>query len=253
MRRRREVWYLLVCLFREDDTEPVSSNTMPIRHFKDVIGEAGSLGAYAVCSVVGSVVHPGHHPHGNRRPVVLVPGFLGRGLAFVRLKGALARKGYPVYVADLGYGVGCIRDKARHLEEFVDDQGLEDYYAVGHSMGGIISLAMSEPARNRVRHFITLGTAFKGAVLSYLLPFLPAARQLNPDSPILRTVARRAREHDNVTPVVAKWDEIALPMESCYIENCQCVTGVAGHVQLIMRSSSFRQLSELLEDLESGQ
>ena len=248
----REVWYGALCYTVVDVNIATSStdDPMAVRHIRDILGEAGSLYAYALCSVVGKWIQPDHHPEGEGRPVLLVPGFMGRGLAFFRLKRALARRGYPVYVADLGYGVGCIEEKAELLEEFIASHQLSDFYVVGHSMGGIISMAMSEKSRRKVRHFVTLGTAFHGAVLSYLVPIFPAARQLNPESPVLERVVERARQHDNLTNVVAQWDEIALPMESCRVEGCHEVTGVAGHVQLIMRSSSFEHLSCLLEELE---
>ena len=223
---------------------------MPIRQLREVMGEAGALALYAASSVVGRWVHPGHHREGRASPVVLVPGFLGRGLGFSRMKRALVRAGYPVYVADLGYGVGCIEEKAELLEAFVDKHKLEDFYIVAHSMGGLISMGMSRQARQRVRHFVTLGTAFHGALLSYLLPFLPAARQLNPSSSLLRRFIKRARRQDNLTAIVARWDEIALPPRSCRVEGCELRTGVAGHAQLIMRSASFKQLICLLDELE---
>ena len=224
-----------------------------IKRLRELIGETASLSLYVAAGVAGALVQPDHHEYGDRRPVVLVPGFMGRGLAFFRLKRALARKGYPVYVVDLGYGVGCIEEKARQLEQFIDDHQLDDFYVVGHSMGGLISMAMGEKARCRVRHFITLGTAFHGAVLSYLVPVFPAARQLRPRSGLLRRIVERAREHDNVTTIVARWDEIAVPTRCCRVEGCEQRTGIAGHVQLIMRSSSFEQLHCLLEELETDQ
>ena len=222
---------------------------MPLRHISNILGEAGSLVFYAGCSVLGALIQPEPHPRGSRRPVVLVPGFMGRGLAFVRLKQGLANQGYPVFVADLGYGVGCIEEKGELLEEWVVKHDLQDFFIVGHSMGGLIAMSMSEEVRQRVRHFITLGTAFHGAVLSYLFPLLPAARQLNPDSTLLRRIARRLREHDNVTAIVAEWDEIAIPARNCHFEGCETVTGVAGHAQLIMRSASIEQLICILDEL----
>lgn len=223
---------------------------MAIRQLRDILGEISALSLYALSSVVGNWVQPKHRHHGWYRPVVLVPGFMGRGLAFWRLKRALVRHGYPVYVADLGYGVGCIEKKADLLEEFIDRHEIDDFYVVGHSMGGLISMAMSESYRSKVRHFVTLGTAFHGAVLSYLFPVFPAARQLNPSSRLLPRLVERVRDHDNVTTIVAEWDEIAIPIQSCRVEGCREVTGVGGHAQLIMRSSSIRQVCSLLEKLE---
>lgn len=223
---------------------------MAIKHLKDALGEASSLYAYALCSLVGNFVVPGHHENGRRRPVILVPGFLGRGLNFLRLKRALTRRGYPVFVADLGYGVGCIEEKSGLLEAFFEDHELDDVYVVGHSMGGQIALAMCDEARRRVRHFITLGTAFRGSVLSYLFPFFPAARQLNPNSELSQRLVERLRDHENITSVVARWDEIAVPPSSCRVDGCPAVTGVAGHAQLIMRSSAIDQIAGLLDELE---
>ena len=225
---------------------------MPVRHIRNAIGEAGSLLLYAGCSVLGAVLQPEPHLRGERRPVVLVPGFLGRGLAFSRLKRALAKEGYPVYIADLGFGVGCIEEKGRLLEELVTEHELEDFYVIGHSMGGLIAMSMSDEVRRKVRHFITMGTTFHGAVLSYLFPLFPAARQLNPDSRLVRRIAERARAHDNITSVIAEWDEIALPVDSCRVEGCEEVTGVAGHAQLILRSSAIEQLVYLVDELEAG-
>lgn len=223
---------------------------MAIEQLKHVVGEASSLSAYALCSLFGNWIRPDHHRWGHRRPVVLVPGFLGRALAFTRLKWALARRGHPVYVAEFGWGVGCIEKKARQLEAFIDDRDLDDFYAVGHSMGGTISLAMSDPMRRRVHHFITLGTSFHGAVLGYLLPMFPAARQVNPDSELLDRIVQRARDHDNLTNIIPRWDEIALPMKSCRVTGCRQVTSIPGHVQVITRSEAFEQLHQILDEIE---
>jgi pimeloyl-ACP methyl ester carboxylesterase len=223
---------------------------MAFRHLRDILGEAGSLTVYAACSLVGAVVQPTHKTEGTATPVVLVPGFLGRGFAFLRLRQALSKADHPVYVADLGYGVGCLEEKSRLLEELIDDEELEDFYLVGHSMGGLIAMGMSDEYRRRVRHFITLGTTFRGAILSYLLPVFPAARQLQPRSSLVRRLLERVEEHDNLTTVVAAWDEIALPPRSCLVENCDVRKSVPGHAQLILRSQAIEHLVELLAELE---
>ncbi len=225
---------------------------MAFRHLRDILGEAGSLSVYAACSLVGALVQPSHQTQGEGTPVVLVPGFLGRGLAFLRLRQALIRAGYPVYIADLGYGVGCLEEKSRLLEKLIDHEGLDDYYLIGHSMGGLIAMGMSDEYRRRARHFITLGTTFRGAILSYLMPIFPAARQLQPRSPVIQRLLQRVEEHDNITSVVAAWDEIALPPRSCLVEGCEVRKTVPGHAQLILRSRAIEHLVELLEELETG-
>lgn len=226
---------------------------MALRHLRHIIGEAGSLTVYAACSLVGAVVQPEHYVEGEGSPVVLVPGFLGRGLAFLRLRRALVEAGHAVYVADLGYGVGCIQEKSRLLEALIEEHGLEDFYVIGHSMGGLIAMGMDEEFRRRVRHFVTLGTTFRGALLSYLFPIFPAARQLNPGSDLVRRLLERVEAQQNVTTVIAEWDEIALPPRSCLIDSCEVRRTIPGHAQLIMRQSAIRQLVKLLGELESDE
>ena len=223
---------------------------MALRHLRDILGEVGSLTAYGACSLVGAVVQPAHTRSGHRSAVVLVPGFLGRGLAFLRLRQALVEAGHPVFVVDLGFGVGCLEEKSRLLEELIEREELEEFFLVGHSMGGLIAMGMSDGARGKVRHFITLGTAFRGAILSYLLPIFPAARQLQPRSPLVKRLLERVDEHDNITTVVAAWDEIALPPRSCLVDSCEVRRSVPGHAQLILRSEAIAHLVELLQELE---
>lgn len=224
---------------------------MAIRHLRDILNEVGALSLYAACSVAGAIYQPDHHLGGEGRPVVLVPGFLGRGLAFLRLRRALAKAGHPVFVADLGFGVGCIREKAGHLEDFIEEHDLDDFYIVGHSMGGLIALAMREEMRSRVRHFITMGTAYRGAVLSYLVPVSPAAKQLRPSSSLLEELVQRARGLENLTTIIARWDEIAFPRRACrFGGECSEITGVAGHAQLILHPTSLAQVTDLLAELE---
>lgn len=168
---------------------------MPVRHIPHAIAELYYLSVYAACSVAGPFIQIPHVREGDRRPVLLVPGFLGRGLCFYRMHRRLAEQGHPTYTLDLGFQVGCLTEKARELERFIDAHELEDFYLVGHSMGGFIALGMHEEVRARVRHFITLGTAYHGAVLSHAVPIFRAARQLRPGSPTLAPLREIGRAH----------------------------------------------------------
>lgn len=224
-----------------------------ISHVGDIFREVRGLGWYSATSVAGAFYQPAHHREGSRRPVVLVPGFLGRGLNFAPMRRYLLQGGHPVFCADLGFGVGCIREKAELLEALILEEGLEDFYMVGHSMGGLIQLAMGDEVAARVRHFISLGTAYRGALLSHLIPVSVAARQLNPGSDLVEEIYERARRRGNLTAIIGRWDEIAFPKRALRVEGeCEEVEGVAGHVQLITHRESLEQLSGLLERLDRG-
>lgn len=223
---------------------------MPIGHIKEIVSEAGALSLYAASSIAGSVVRARHHRVGHRRPVVIVPGFLGRSFNYQRLQQSLAGRGHPAYVADMGYNIGCIQEKSRFLEGFVDRHELEDYFLIGHSMGGLISLGMSDEARGQVRHFVTVGTAYHGAVLSYLFPLLPAGRQLQPGSTVISRVLENARRQENLTNIVGRWDEIALPLKACRLGTCREIEGVGGHVQLIRSPEALELIGSILDEHE---
>lgn len=223
---------------------------MVIQHMSDIFRELHGLSWYSATSLAGAFYQPLPHREGSGRPVVLVPGFLGRGLSLYPMRQYLIERGHPVYCADLGFGLGCIKEKARLLEELIFEEGLEDFYMVGHSMGGLIQLAMGQEATARVRHFISLGTAYRGAALSHLVPLSPAARQLNPGSELVAELYEVARRRKNLTAIIGRWDEIAFPKRALQIQGeCEELEGVAGHVQLITHRESLEQLAGVLERL----
>lgn len=227
---------------------------MVVYHLRDIFRELHGLSWYSAMSVAGAFYQPAPHREGARRPVVLVPGFLGRGLSFLPMRHSLIEAGHPVYCADLGYGLGCIREKAALLEALIFEEELDDFYMVGHSMGGLIQLAMEPAATARVRHFISLGTAYRGAVLSHLVPLSRAARQLNPGSDLVVELYEEARRRKNLTTIIGRWDEIAFPKSALHVDGeCEALDGVAGHVQLITQEESLAQLSRLLERLDGGE
>ncbi|MBA2662393.1 MAG: alpha/beta fold hydrolase [Bradymonadaceae bacterium] len=226
---------------------------MPIKQLGHALAEMYYLSLYTACSVAGAFRRLAHHRTGHRRPVVLVPGFLGRGLSYFKLQRALIERGHSVYVVDLGFGVGDVATKSRELEAFLEHHELEDCYLVGHSMGGMISLGMSAQARQRVRHFITLGTAYHGAILSHVVPFFPAARQLKPRSKTIVALAEGAQSCANLTNIVAAWDEIAFPVRVCSIPTCRQLIGAPGHVQLIMSKPALEMVCGVLDELDAGE
>ena len=224
---------------------------MAIGGLLEAVEEARALSYYAACGLVGALRKPQHHEGGEKRPVVLVPGFLGRGIAFEPMGKALSKAGHPVFVADLGYGVGCIEQKGALLREEMEQWGVEEPVVVGHSMGGLIALSMPEETLDEVHHFVTLGTTFHGAVLSYLFPMFPAARQLNPKSKVIEGLIDRAQSQPNLTPIVGRWDEIALPRQACMLDDQRAeVCEVGGHARLITDRRVFEVVLELLDNLE---
>lgn len=118
-------------------------------------------------------------------PIVLVPGFLGRGLELLPLCRDLEQAGFEVWIVPLGFQAGQIGPKGQKLASFLESHDLTDCTLVGYSLGGWVALSLPEASRWRVSTLITLGVAFQGTPMAYLLSPLQAARQLLPGSPFL--------------------------------------------------------------------
>ncbi len=172
---------------------------------------------------------------GDKRPVVIVPGFLGRSEVYVPLQRAINKAGHPCYILPLGFQMGDIPKKARELTDLLNRHQLNDVYVVGHSMGGVISILAMVLGEKRIRHLWTLGSPLFGTTIipaAYMLvalvmllcipsgygPWLllagifliPAMRQMNRESVLLRWIRRHYDELENTTSVFASFDEIAL-------------------------------------------
>lgn len=120
----------------------------------------------AVCAIYNRVLPV--QKEGTKRPVVLVPGWIGRTRSFLKMAERLAREGHPVYPIPLGYQLGCIDRKAWVLSKFLDEHELSDVYVVAHSMGGLVSVRSMMKGEDRIRRLITMGTPYQGTHLIYL-------------------------------------------------------------------------------------
>ncbi len=132
--------------------------------------ERAFLASYVVdailCAAYDQVLPPLRE--GNKRPVLLVPGWCGRTKSFRKMAERLAREGYPVYPVPLGSQLGCIDRKAGELSKFLDQHTLTDVYVVAHSMGGLISVRSMMKGETRIRRLITMGTPYRGTHVIYL-------------------------------------------------------------------------------------
>ncbi|OCC28011.1 Alpha/beta hydrolase family protein [Leptospira interrogans serovar Canicola] len=69
-------------------------------------------------SIIGIFIRLEDSPEGDKRPVVLVPGFLGRTLSWKSMYKHLSANGHPVYTVPLGFQVGNIRKKKQTFRNF---------------------------------------------------------------------------------------------------------------------------------------
>jgi pimeloyl-ACP methyl ester carboxylesterase len=163
---------------------------------------------YLLLYIPGLVLRPGDITEGNKRPVVLVSGFFGSPLTWLKCRAALAAQGHPVYVVRLGFQFGNLRKYSRKLERFLEENGISDCYLVCHSMGGLVAAHMGYRGRDRTRKIFTLGTPIRGHPLTFLFPFTYASLQMNPLSPFMRETKDKYRTLPNVQAIFASFDEV---------------------------------------------
>ncbi len=172
---------------------------------------------------------------GDRRTIILVPGFLGRSESFVPMQRRLNEAGHPCYILPLGFQMGDLLRKGRELSDLLNRHDLDDVYVIAHSMGGLISIAAILQGETRIRHLWCLGSPLFGTINVPLLygiatlillagiPFgygpwliaagiflIPCLRQMGRESVLLRWFRRHYDDLQNTTSVFARYDEIVL-------------------------------------------
>lgn len=190
---------------------------------------------YVACHAAGWIVRLPPVREGRRLPVVLVPGLIGRGLFWYRLRGDLVRAGHPVHVLDFGFQLGRVRPKGAALERYLEREDLRDAVVVAHSMGGLITAAMSDAGWQRVRRLIAIATPWQGSRLASCLPFSPAMWDLAAGSPLVTGLARDLPRRP-VTNLVARLDTVVWPNANARLPagGDERVLPIDGHLTPVM-------------------
>lgn len=202
---------------------------------------------YFLLYLPGLFMRPGDIVEGEKRAVILVSGFFGSPLTWLRARRALAQAGHPVYVVRLGFQFGSLRRYSEKLQRFLEENNLTDCYLVCHSMGGLVAAHMGYRGRDRARKIFTLGTPFRGHPLTFLFPFTFASLQMNPLSPFMRETQAKYRTLSSIQAVFASFDEILflnylnIPGRFDDVKLAQ-----VGHCNLFMSPAGVECITELI-------
>ena len=197
-------------------------------------------------------------------PILLVHGVVDNRSVFAVLRRGLRRRGFGRVLAlnysplteDVREVAARIRDAA---ETICTDTGYERIHVVGHSMGGLAAryYAQRMGGDARVHTVVTLGAPHGGTRLGQYVPH-PVARQLRPDSDLVRELAEPAPGCR--TRFVAFWsdhDEMVVPHTAACIEHPDLhvrnvlVEGV-GHISLPIDGRVVREICTMLAHLDAG-
>jgi len=100
-------------------------------------------------------------PHGDGRPVLLIPGFLSGDWLLRVLHGWLGRAGYRAYMSGIVFNVHhserLLAGLRTRLNEVQSETGSR-VSLVGHSRGGLLAKVLSQRRPDRVEQVIALGS-----------------------------------------------------------------------------------------------
>jgi len=122
-------------------------------------------------------VVPEQEPVTDRRPVLLVPGWMGRSLDMEALKERLVRDGWAeedVFPLEFTDPVGSSLEHAAELDQAIQDAlletGADELDVVAHSMGGLALwvLLQRKGSQLPIDRAVFLATPFQGTVTAYL-------------------------------------------------------------------------------------
>ena len=100
-------------------------------------------------------------PPGERRPVLLIPGFMAGDLSLGTLSGWLRRNGYCTHRTGIRANFDCSEEACRRLEsrlEHMAERHDERVIVIGQSRGGVFAKALAARRPELVEGIVTLGS-----------------------------------------------------------------------------------------------
>ena len=206
-------------------------------------------------------------PQDRPGPVLLVPGYGGRGESLAPLATALRAAGrVAVVVEPVGGGTGDLRTEAAHLEDVAErvvaESGAPSVDVIGYSAGGVVARLWVRDygGDERARRVLTLGSpqhgtsqAALGAQLAGGCPI--ACEQLVPDSDVLRRLNAGDETPDGPlwATVRSTFDRVVTPVESAALDGAvnivvqdSCPASTAAHGELPGNPVTLAALSSVL-------
>jgi triacylglycerol lipase len=114
-------------------------------------------------------IHGIHHPwpsvakHGNRKSVMLIPGFMAGDMSLAPLAGICRWLGHKTFFTGIRSNSNCPRETVlhleRHLERIYEDEGR--VVVIGQSLGGVYARELAARRPELVERVITLGSPIR--------------------------------------------------------------------------------------------
>jgi triacylglycerol esterase/lipase EstA (alpha/beta hydrolase family) len=190
--------------------------------------------------------------HDTHNPIILVHGYMMRGLTMYPIKWRLKRDGYKnIYLFTYSPPWQRIDEFSLQLkskiESIISKTGAAKVDLICHSMGGLVALnyiTNLDGAKN-VNRLITLGTPFGGSKL-WSFSISRCGKEMRPGSKFLRKLGEPPL-NIKTTAIYTTFDEMVIPYGYSRLEggNNREINNI-GHVGLLFSKEVYKIIREIL-------
>lgn len=206
-----------------------------------------------ITSLFQSITPKISSPQDNRCPIILVHGYMMRGLVMYPIKRRLNKDGYKnVYLFTYSPPWLNIDDFSRQLRDKIEfvkkERGIEKVDLICHSMGGLVALNYINnlDGVKNVNRLITLGTPFGGSKL-WSFSIGRCGKEMKPVSEFLKKLSVPTAGV-KTTAIYTTFDEMVIPYEYSKLVGANNIgMNYIGHVGLLFDSKVYKNVRESLE------
>jgi len=172
--------------------------------------------------------------HGEKLPVLLLPGVYETWQFLRPVAKRLNAAGHPIFVVrELGYNRASVKDSADVAQRFIEQHNLRGVILVAHSKGGLIGkhMMLFNDEAGRIDTLVAIATPFGGSI--YARYFLNRAiRAFAPNEPTLVMLAANADANSRITSIFGEFDP-HIPAGSRLEGATNISIKVSGHFRLL--------------------
>jgi|SRR3989338_1283458 len=212
-----------------------------------------------IISLFQSITPKSSSPQDTQNPIILIHGYMMRGLVMYPIKRRLNRDGYKnVYLFTYSSPWKSIDDFSRQLGDRIEsvkkETGVEKVDLICHSMGGLVAINYINnfDGTKNINRLITLGTPFCGSKL-WSFSIGKCGREMKPGSEFLKKL-NIPSSGVKATAIYTTFDEMVIPYEYSKLEGANNIgMNYIGHVGLIFDTKVYKVIREALMSSQSSQ
>ena len=224
-----------------------------------VIAHLNLLVADYIISLFQSLIPKSSSPQDTQNPIILIHGYMMRGLVMYPIKQRLNKDGYKnVYLFTYSSPWLNIDDFSLQLKDKVEsvkkDTGAEKVDLICHSMGGLVAINYINnlDGTKNINRLITLGTPFGGSKL-WSFSVGKCGKEMKPESAFLKKLSMPPAGI-RATAIYTTFDEMVIPYEYSKLEGADNIEmNYIGHVGLLFSRSVYKIIREALKTSQSSQ